>query len=86
MRIKSNPPRSTSTVIIPAPASIEFSTNSLTTCAGLSTTSPAAIWPIVFSSSWIILLGSVISLPPIFSVTHTMLREHLSDSLNRGQY
>jgi hypothetical protein len=27
-----------------APASIEFSINSLTTEAGLSTTSPAAIW------------------------------------------
>jgi len=38
------PPPSTSTVIRVAPASSAFSTSSLTTDAGRSTTSPAAIW------------------------------------------
>ena len=41
--ISSNPPSFNSTVIFLALASIEFSTNSLTTLAGLSITSPAAI-------------------------------------------
>jgi hypothetical protein len=43
------------TLTFAAPASIEFSTNSLTTDAGLSTTSPAAILFIKFSSSSLIL-------------------------------
>ena len=45
------PPFFTSTTILVAPASIEFSTNSFTTFAGLSITSPAAILFIVKSSS-----------------------------------
>src|SRR5262249_21779458 len=43
MRIERRPPDSTSTRISVAPASSEFSSNSLTTDAGRSTTSPAAI-------------------------------------------
>jgi DNA mismatch repair protein MutL len=42
-RIKLRPPAFTSTVIFLAPASSAFSTNSFTTLAGRSTTSPAAI-------------------------------------------
>ena len=38
------PPRSTTTSMREAPASIAFSSSSLTTLAGRSTTSPAAIW------------------------------------------
>ena len=49
--IRSNPPLSISTRIRLEPASMLFSTNSLTTCAGRSTTSPAAICPIVSSSN-----------------------------------
>ena len=33
------------------PASIEFSINSFTTEAGLSTTSPAAIWSTIFGGN-----------------------------------
>ncbi len=43
MRIDSSPPPRVSTLICLAPASSAFSTSSLTTEAGLSTTSPAAI-------------------------------------------
>ena len=43
-RIRPRPPRSDSTTIRAAPASMAFSTSSLTTEAGFSTTSPAAIW------------------------------------------
>ena len=42
--ILSKPPFSISILIWLLPESIEFSTSSLTTWAGLSTTSPAAIW------------------------------------------
>ena len=42
------PPSLISTDIIVAPASIAFSISSLTIDAGLSITSPAAIWFIVF--------------------------------------
>ena len=49
-RQSSAPPPSTSISIVRAPASRLFSTSSLTTDAGRSTTSPAAIW-------WIELLG-----------------------------
>ena len=42
--ISLRPPSSISTLIRVAPASIEFSTSSLMTDAGRSTTSPAAIW------------------------------------------
>ena len=42
--ISVRPPSVTSTTIWSAPASSAFSTNSLTTDAGRSTTSPAAIW------------------------------------------
>ena len=45
------PPFFISTFIFVAPASIEFSTNSFTTDAGLSITSPAAILFIVKSSN-----------------------------------
>ena len=44
IRISFSPPRSMSISIRVAPASRLFSTSSLTTDAGLSTTSPAAIW------------------------------------------
>src|ERR1019366_3925122 len=44
MRIRRRPPASTSTRRSVAPASSEFSSSSLTTEAGRSTTSPAAIW------------------------------------------
>src|SRR5215210_687372 len=43
-RMLARPPSSTAMSIDPAPASREFSTSSLTTEAGRSTTSPAAIW------------------------------------------
>ncbi len=43
-RIRATPPSSMSTRTRVAPASIAFSTSSLTTLAGRSTTSPAAIW------------------------------------------
>ena len=43
-RISPQPPRSSSTSMREAPASREFSTSSLTTEAGRSITSPAAIW------------------------------------------
>ena len=43
-RINAAPPRSMSTRISRAPASMLFSTSSLTTEAGRSTTSPAATW------------------------------------------
>src|SRR5438270_11525306 len=43
-RTRLRPPAWISTVIRVAPASREFSTSSLTTLAGRSTTSPAAIW------------------------------------------
>ena len=48
--IKEVPPSSILIQIFLAPASNEFSTSSLTTDAGLSMTSPAAIWLIVCSS------------------------------------
>ena len=48
------PPSFISTVIAVAPASIAFSTSSLTTEEGLSTTSPAAILLIVFWSKSVI--------------------------------
>jgi len=51
IRIKDIPPFFISTVIAVAPASIEFSTISFTTEAGLSITSPAAILFIVNSSN-----------------------------------
>ena len=52
--IKEVPPSSILIQIFLAPASREFSTSSLTTDAGLSITSPAAIWLIVCSSKiWI---------------------------------
>ena len=43
-RINAEPPRSMSTRISRAPASMLFSTSSFTTDAGRSTTSPAATW------------------------------------------
>ena len=44
IRTRSLPPRSTLTSTRVAPASMLFSSSSLTTLAGRSTTSPAAIW------------------------------------------
>ena len=55
MRINVVPPSFISTVIFCAPASIAFSTSSLTTDPGRSTTSPAAILFIVLSSRSLIL-------------------------------
>ena len=55
------PPFFISTVILLAPASIEFSTISFTTDAGLSITSPAAIWFIVR----IIVLPSSTTVPEV---------------------
>ena len=46
------PPSSRRKVISVAPASSAFSSNSLTTDAGRSTTSPAAIWLMSWSGSW----------------------------------
>ena len=59
MRIVSNPPFSISIFIDFDSASRLFSSNSFTTCAGLSTTSPAAMKPMVLSSSCLILFASV---------------------------
>ncbi len=42
---EARPPSLMSTVMLVAPASMLFSTNSLMAAAGRSTTSPAAIWP-----------------------------------------
>ena len=50
-RMRLRPPAPISMVILPAPASREFSTSSLTTLAGRSTTSPAAIWLATCSES-----------------------------------
>ena len=49
--IYSVPPAKIVTSILSAPASSAFSTNSFTTDAGFSTTSPAAIWLAVFVSN-----------------------------------
>ncbi len=51
-RIRSFPPRSTVTSTRVAPASIAFSRSSLSTLAGRSTTSPAAIWLMTDAGSW----------------------------------
>ena len=51
MRISLRPPPSTSIRTRVAPASSEFSSSSLTTDAGRSTTSPAAIWLATWSES-----------------------------------
>ena len=68
----SNPPRSTVITMEVEPASRLFSISSLTTCAGRSTTSPAAINPMVASSSCLILSGFM-HLPPGHSSRH---KEH----------
>ena len=54
MRMKVMPPFWISTVMRAAPASMAFSTNSLTTEAGRSTTSPAAIKSATWRLSWTI--------------------------------
>src|SRR5579875_2361266 len=56
-RIRSRPPRWSSTTMARAPASIAFSTNSLTTEAGRSTTSPAAICAATSGGSKVIGIG-----------------------------
>ncbi len=54
MRIRSEPPAVTETSILVAPASTAFSINSLTTLAGRSMTSPAAIlFTMLCESLWI---------------------------------
>ena len=50
-RIRPSPPPETTISTRPAPASSAFSTSSLTTLAGRSITSPAAIWLIIVSES-----------------------------------
>ena len=60
IRIILMPPSWISIVILVAPASMAFSVSSLTTDAGLSTTSPAAILSIVFWSNTCMLLNSLI--------------------------
>ena len=64
-----SPASSISTIIWVAPASIEFSINSLTTLLGRSITSPAAIWLARFSGSSIIfdIVFSVIILATIIT-------------------
>src|SRR5688572_26556211 len=52
MRIRRTPPSSRSMSMRRAPASRAFSTSSLTTDAGRSMTSPAAIWLMRVSGSW----------------------------------
>ena len=79
IRIDFNPASSISTTIWLAPASIEFSTNSLTTLAGRSITSPAAIWLAKTSGNSII---CDMSAPlPIFSPIHVALLYHRSTRL-----
>ena len=51
-RISDRPPDAVTTSTSPAPASSAFSTSSLTTLAGRSTTSPAAIRLIVSGDNW----------------------------------
>ncbi len=51
-RMDALPPSSTATFTRRAPASSAFSTSSLTTDAGRSTTSPAAIWFASSAGSW----------------------------------
>src|SRR5471032_258738 len=64
------PPSSTLMAMRRAPASIEFSTSSLMTDAGRSTTSPAAIWLARSAGSWWIFpIGS----DPALAVEH---RQH----------
>ena len=69
IRIYVIPPFFISTVTFVAPASIEFSINSLTTDAGLSITSPAAILLIVKSSNSTIL--------PIFTISPFHIQKNL---------
>ena len=64
---RSKPPRSTVMTMEVEPASRLFSINSFTTCAGRSTTSPAAMKPMVASSNCLILLGFMCSPPCHFS-------------------
>ena len=62
----SKPPFSTVMAMLVEPASRLFSINSLTTWAGRSTTSPAAIWPMVASSNcWILCVMGSLLLPLI---------------------
>ena len=51
-RIRLKPPPEVAISTRDAPASSAFSTSSLTTLAGRSMTSPAAIWLIIVSESW----------------------------------
>ena len=62
-RICSMPPPLISTIMREAPASREFSTNSLTTDTGRSTTSPAAIWAASSAGSCLIGMGIVLTAP-----------------------
>ena len=58
-RISASPPPAVAISIAPAPASSAFSTSSLTTLAGRSITSPAAIWLIMVSESWRIGMAAI---------------------------
>ena len=71
IRISFLPPSVISTVTAVAPASMAFSTSSLTTDEGLSTTSPAAILSIVFWSKTAIFLKatSTYRIIPVFILT-----------------
>ena len=63
MRISERPPAAVTTSISPAPASSAFSTSSLTTLAGRSITSPAAMRLTVSGLSWRIGMGALGSDP-----------------------
>ena len=78
-RIYSVPPAKMVTSTLSAPASKAFSTNSLTTEAGFSTTSPAAIWLAVLVSKSCTFLISIIYrspflLPPVIYTKRSLLR------------
>src|SRR5579864_7258463 len=75
------PPDSTSTRIERAPASIAFSSNSFTTDAGLSTTSPAAILFATFSGSMRIRVMCRLIVAPTFRLA---FQNHAGARLKAG--
>ena len=84
MRIRRAPPPSISISIRLAPASKLFSSNSLTTDAGRSTTSPAAIW--LISTSGKRLIGTneaLVSCCMVARKNRVQLRDPASDSKRR---
>ncbi len=58
-RISDSPPPAVTISTRDAPASSAFSTSSLTTLAGRSITSPAAIWLMSVSESWRMVMGGL---------------------------